>query len=164
MAGIREMAIDFRELDRLLDTLTDDRQVRSVYDKAVGEGARVLVNNLKAATPKGATGNLRRSVGQVTSAKARSRYGRNSRRGVVRIVGFRALRGGGNTEKGFHAHLIEDGTVERQTKAGRSTGRVAARNFAFPVLNFSRNMIQLRVLERARAEIARLVEKARNTS
>ena len=74
---------------------------------AVRAAAKDEIPEIKALTPKGPTGNLRRSVGLKIEKKKRNAT-------AVGILGYRA-RGGGNTsEKGFHAWWVENGTKYRQ--------------------------------------------------
>ena len=68
-------------------------------------------------------GNLKRSV-QAMSGQDRT-YGFWGK------VGF----GRGKGKKGHHALLLNDGTKPRETKAGKSTGRGPATQFAEPLAN-----------------------------
>ena len=74
---------------------------------AVREAAKEEIPEIKALTPKGPTGNLRRSVGVKVEKKRRNAT-------AVGILGYRLKRGGNNSEKGFHAWWVENGTKYRQ--------------------------------------------------
>jgi hypothetical protein len=74
---------------------------------AVREAAKDEIPEIKALTPKGPTGNLRRSVGVKVEKKRRNAT-------AVGILGYRLKRGGNNSEKGFHAWWVENGTKYRQ--------------------------------------------------
>jgi len=73
---------------------------------AVREAAKEEIPEIKALTPRGPTGNLRRSVGVKVEKKRRNAT-------AVGILGYRLKRGGNNSEKGFHAWWVENGTKVR---------------------------------------------------
>ena len=68
-------------------------------------------------------GNLKRSV--------QAKSGQDRTYGFWGKVGF----GRGKGKKGNHALLLNDGTKPRETKAGKSTGRGPATQFAEPLAN-----------------------------
>jgi hypothetical protein len=74
---------------------------------AVREAAKDEIPEIKALTPRGPTGNLRRSVGVKVEKKKRNAT-------AVGILGYRSKLGGNNSEKGFHAWWVENGTKYRQ--------------------------------------------------
>jgi hypothetical protein len=76
---------------------------------AVRDAAKEEIPEVKALTPRGPTGNLRRSVGVKVEKKKRNAT-------AVGILGYRAKIGGNNSEKGFHAWWVENGTKYRQPK------------------------------------------------
>lgn len=76
---------------------------------AVREAAKDEIPEIKSLTPRGPTGNLRRSVGIKVEKKKRNAT-------AVGILGYRSKRGGNNSEKGFHAWWVENGTKYRQPK------------------------------------------------
>jgi len=76
---------------------------------AVREAAKDEIPEIKALTPRGPTGNLRRSVGVKVEKKKRNAT-------AVGILGYRFKSGGNNSEKGFHAWWVENGTKFRQPK------------------------------------------------
>lgn len=76
---------------------------------AVRDAAKEEIPEIKALTPRGPTGNLRRSVGVKVEKKRRNAT-------AVGILGYRSKRGGNNSEKGFHAWWVENGTKYRQPK------------------------------------------------
>jgi hypothetical protein len=86
--------------------------------EAFRKGTTGLVNDVKTNVPKGKTGNLLRSVGTIGIPQD-----------IALLVGTR--KGGGY--KGWHGHLLENGTQERfrRTKAGKQvpTGKVRATHF-----------------------------------
>jgi len=63
---------------------------------------------LRRLTPKGPTGNLKRSI--ATKVK---RYKSGN---AVALVGYQAARGGGSKGRGFHQGFLEFGTKRRRTK------------------------------------------------
>lgn len=76
---------------------------------AVREASKDEIPEIKALTPKGPTGNLRRSVGFKLEKKRKNQT-------AVGVLGYRSKTGGSNREKGFHAWWIENGTMVRTPK------------------------------------------------
>jgi hypothetical protein len=91
---------------------------RKIFIEAFKKATVGLVQEVKSTIPQGKTKNLLRSVGQLAIP-----------RDVALLVGTR--KGGGY--KGWHGHLVENGTVERfrKTKKGDlvPTGRVIGTHF-----------------------------------
>lgn len=86
-----------------------------VLKKALGKAASVLVKEGRVALKskhKKKTGNLYRSISYI-----------QKRRKIGALAGFSRKRGGN------HAHLLDKGTKERYTRAGRYTGKLNASNF-----------------------------------
>ena len=83
---------------------------KSVQKKYLGSSVREVVKSavpeVKALTPRGPTGNLKRSVGLKLEKKTTA----------VGLVGYRRAAGGNNREKGFHAWWIENGVKVRRPK------------------------------------------------
>ena len=82
---------------------------KSVQKKYLGSSVREVVKEavpeVKALTPKGPTGNLRRSVGLKLEKKKTTT--------AVGLVGYRRAVGGSNRELGFHAWWLENGVRDR---------------------------------------------------
>jgi hypothetical protein len=78
--------------------------------KAVSEVAKDHIPRIKSFTPRGPTGNLRRSVGMRLEKKKRNAT-------AMSVLGYRRRAGGNNREKGFHAWWIDNG-VKRRTPNG----------------------------------------------
>lgn len=82
---------------------------KAVQRKYLGSSVREVVKDavpqVKALTPRGPTGNLRRSVGLKLEKKKTTT--------AVGIVGYRRGTGGNNRELGFHAAWVEDGVNDR---------------------------------------------------
>jgi hypothetical protein len=83
---------------------------RKYLGSSVREVVKAAVPEVKALTPKGPTGNLRRSVGLKLEKKKTTT--------AVGIVGYRSKTGGNNRELGFHAFWTEQGTKDRYPKSG----------------------------------------------
>lgn len=85
---------------------------KGVQKKYLGSSVREVVKSavpeVKALTPKGPTGNLRRSVGLKLEKKKTTT--------AVGLVGYRRAVGGSNRELGFHAWWIENGVKTRTAK------------------------------------------------
>lgn len=77
--------------------------------QAVSEVTKEHIPRLKSMTPRGPTGNLRRSVGMKLEKKKRNAT-------ALSVLGYRSRRGGTNREKGFHAWWIENGLKTRVPK------------------------------------------------
>jgi len=86
---------------------------RSIQKKylggAVREAAKDELPELKSLTPRGPTGNLRRSVGLKVEKKKNNAT-------AVGILGYRSRAGGNKAEQGFHAWWIENGVKVRKPK------------------------------------------------
>lgn len=86
------------------------RLSKSVQRKYLGAAVRQVVKDavpqVKALTPRGPTGNLRRSVGLKLEKKKKNTT-------VTGIVGYRSKSGGNRNELGFHAWWVENGTRDR---------------------------------------------------
>jgi hypothetical protein len=86
------------------------RLSKSVQRKYLGAAVRQVVKDavpqVKALTPRGPTGNLRRSVGLKLEKKKKNTT-------VTGIVGYRAKGGGNRNELGFHAWWVENGVRDR---------------------------------------------------
>jgi hypothetical protein len=82
---------------------------KGVQKKYLGSSVRQVVQEVvpevKALTPKGPTGNLRRSVGLKLEKKKTTT--------AVGLVGYRRAVGGSNRELGFHAWWVENGVKDR---------------------------------------------------
>ena len=78
---------------------------RKYLASSVREVVKAAVPEVKALTPKGPTGNLRRSVGLKLERKKTTT--------AVGLVGYRSKRDGSNREKGFHAYWSEEGVKDR---------------------------------------------------
>lgn len=89
---------------------------KGVQKKYLGSSVREVVKSavpeVKALTPKGPTGNLKRSVGLKLEKKKTTT--------AVGLVGYRRAVGGSNRELGFHAWWIENGVKTRTSKNGKS--------------------------------------------
>jgi hypothetical protein len=85
---------------------------RKYLGSSVREVVKAAVPEVKALTPKGPTGNLRRSVGLKLEKKKTTT--------AVGIVGYRSNSKANrkNTELGFHAFWTEQGTKDRYPKSG----------------------------------------------
>jgi hypothetical protein len=82
---------------------------RKYLGSSVREVVKAAVPEVKALTPKGPTGNLRRSVGLKLEKKKTTT--------AVGIVGYRSKTGGSNRELGFHAYWTEQGVNDRYPKS-----------------------------------------------
>jgi hypothetical protein len=75
---------------------------------SVREVSKAAIPEVKALTPKGPTGNLRRSVGVKLEKKKTTT--------ATGIVGYRRAAGGSNRELGFHAWWIDNGVKARTAR------------------------------------------------
>jgi len=85
---------------------------RKYLGSSVREVVKSAVPEIKALTPKGPTGNLRRSVGLKLEKKKTTT--------AVGVVGYRRAAGGSNRELGFHSWWIENGVKTRTPKNGKA--------------------------------------------
>jgi len=130
---------------------------RKYLKKAVRESIKPMVSPLKSATPRGKTGNLRRSVTTVV------RFGSKVTRGptesfkgtAIGIVGF-SRKGAKKNQKGDHSVLVEQGSKPRRRKSGASTGTMPPRHMLRETLASKKSS----VLSRLESEMAVRLEKA----
>jgi hypothetical protein len=114
-----------RDLDDLIRAYGElpGSLARKHLKAAIRRSIRPFVPALKAATPRGKTGNLRRSVKAIVrfgNKVSRSSWG-NFRGTAYGIVGF-SKGGQKKTQKGDHSVIVEGGTKARVRKRGGATG------------------------------------------
>lgn len=121
MADGVDVTVDFPELEEIKAAFRElppniaAKYMASALLKSIDPGLRLL----KSLTPKGPTGNLRRSI-----AKKSKRYSKGGKGAGVALAGFRAAPKGKESkanQKGHHQGFLEFGTKERKTK-----GRIAS--------------------------------------
>jgi hypothetical protein len=79
--------------------------------KAVVEVTKPHVQRVRSFTPRGPTGNLRRSVGVKVEKKKRNTT-------AMSVLGYRTRVGGSSREKGFHAWWLENGIADLRSPKG----------------------------------------------
>jgi hypothetical protein len=130
---------------------------------AIRRSIKPFVPALKSATPRGATGNLRRSVTTVVKFGTKvTRGSMDSFRGTsMGIVGF-SRKGKKKNQKGDHSVLVEAGSKPRQRKRRGPTGTMPPKHMLRDTLASKRSgilgnlEIEMGVsLERATQEAAR---------
>lgn len=105
-------------------------------------------DKLRSATPRGATGNLKRAT------KAKSMAG-----GGAKVY---ISRDGSTSGRGYHSHIVEKGTKARRTKKGASRGTMPAANYQEPILQQARGDFDRSVVKRLEAALrARLIAEIR---
>lgn len=108
-------ATSVQHLEEFFQELSDKDQ-RKIFLTAYRKSVKPLLADAKAAAPVGKTGNLRNSIG--TSELPNE---------IAILAGTLKRR------KGWHGHLVENGTVERfrRTKSGKqvSTGKMVGTHF-----------------------------------
>lgn len=107
------------ELRRKLKMMTP-QTTGQVLKKAISAISGPLTAAIKAATPVGKTGNLKKSIGQRVVAYRDGRI-------AIGFVGPRWH------NRGRHGHLVEFGTKRRFTKAGENRGIAQPNPFLGPV-------------------------------
>ena len=101
--GVEQILLGFSRLSKGVQ--------RKYLGAAVRQVVKDAVPQVKALTPRGPTGNLRRSVGLKLEKKKKNTT-------VTGIVGYRSSRGGNRNELGFHAWWVENGTRDRYPNGG----------------------------------------------
>ena len=96
--GVEQILLGFSRLSKAVQ--------RKYLGAAVRQVVKDAVPQVKALTPRGPTGNLRRSVGLKLEKKKKNTT-------VTGIVGYRSKSGGNRNELGFHAWWVENGTRDR---------------------------------------------------
>jgi hypothetical protein len=130
---------------------------RKYLKAAVRRSIKPMVSPLKAATPRGKTGNLRRSATTVV------RFGKKVTRGptesfkgtAIGIVGF-SRKGAKKNQKGDHSVLVEQGSKPRRRKSGASTGTMPPRHMLRETLASKKSS----VLSQLESEMAVSLERA----
>lgn len=124
-----DLAVDIEGVDSILRRYAGlSKGVQKKYlSSSVREVVKAKIPEVKALTPKGPTGNLRRSVGLKIERK---------RRGVtiVGLIGYRQKVGGNRNEQGFHSWWIENGVKMRSSANGRALKVPIERAKKYPYL------------------------------
>lgn len=135
-----------RALDRKMRKLTDKVQ-RRITRKAMKAGAKVIAKVAKQRTPRGPTGNLRRSMSVGKAVKIK-RYPNGT---LVAIIGP-------IWPTGAHGHWIEYGTQMRETKTGASRGKMTADPFLGPSWRLYNRMALMETAKVYKQEIERAAQ------
>lgn len=106
-----------KELTRRLNAIADHSARRGVIRKGLNAGATVMIKEARRNTPKGPTGNLKKSW-------KKSRVMRDD--GLPAIIVHNVAP---------HAHLVEFGTVYRFHKSGKAVGMMYYNPFFRKTLN-----------------------------
>ena len=125
--GVQELDDFFQEMSR-----ADQRRIMTDSWRIGTKPLITLAKQyIKSRTKKGGTGNLHKSIGFVP--------GRSRGKSIFVSAKVGARKFGGY--KGFHGHLFDAGTSERQTKQGYGRGRMPATNFFTEALNQTESSI-----------------------
>ena len=146
MANVREFDRDIRQMRDAFRSLPS-AIARKYIRKAVTEATKSLRSEVRAATPKGLTGNLRKGLS--TKFKYRSEG-----------AGFFSFRVGFDRKKAPHALLVEEGTKPRYTKKGAYRGRGPARRFFKPLIERHAPSVAQRLAERLRAGLEQAMRES----
>lgn len=120
-----------REIDRTLRNLPKELS-HQILGAAHLAASKPLVEKEKLLAPEGPTGNLVDSIGAMkTSIKKANAVGEV-------IVGPRKK----GQYKGFHAHMVEYGTRQRQTKKGANRGKMTPEPFAAPSFEQTKDQVE----------------------
>lgn len=137
---LRLVLTGHKEIDRTLRSLPDAVK-HSVQQQAHVDAAKPLIEKEKLLAPEGPTGNLVDSIGAVKIPLRRASFV-----GEVH-VGPRVRR----PYRGFHGHLVEFGTRERELKgrgkypAGTKRGVMTAKPFVRPALAQTQETVLARI-------------------
>lgn len=132
-----QIKIDADEVTEALDRL-DKRASADAVKKALRAGAKYLRPKVKAAAPKGPSGNERRKVGY------RVRRSKTAHSDYYAVVNSFSR----------HHHLVVDGSAPRFTKAGAARGRMPANPYIGRVADANQDA----ALAIAEAELARQLD------
>ncbi len=116
------------ELDRLFKQLSDSQR-RNIIVAAWRKASKPMIAEIKGdltATVGRVSGNLYKSIG-ASPVRGRAQLNLGARRFVPWA--------------GFHAHLINDGTVERYTESGAHRGAVAGTKFFDMAVNATKQQV-----------------------
>lgn len=140
-----KVSMKLEGLDKALEALSG-RNVgvakREVKKRAYGI-ARTTREKLRAAAPVGATKNLRKSH------KAKTTRG-----GGAEVF---VDRSGGPSGKGYHIHIVTEGTVQRRTKRGANRGSMPADDYVSPIIDAAQDQVRTELAPEVLAEIVKNV-------
>jgi HK97 gp10 family phage protein len=158
MAVIKMHVRNDELLEKLLRSLPGKIE-RRVTRVAVKAGGAVILKDAKRRAPKGPGGkdykggNLRRSMTQSRGLRVR-KYPRGGRQKYIAVAGP-------GWPLGAHGHLIESGTVKRETKKGANRGAITPDPFLEPAFKRKSREAQRKVTDRLWQQIQREAARAR---
>lgn len=136
---------------KALEAAPNVKFAKATAKGAFGEFAANTRDKLRAATPVGPTGNLKRATKSATTAG-----------GGAKVY---VSRDGSRSGLGYHSHIVEHGSKVRRTKKGANRGSMPAANYAEPVLSGARaefdSTIVPRIERRLRQKIRDEIRKGR---
>lgn len=134
-------------LDKALEALSGKNvgvAKREVKKRAYGI-TRTTRDRLRAASPVGATKNLRKSH------KART-----TRSGGAEVF---VDRSGGPSGKGYHIHIVTEGTSKRATKAGANRGTMPADDYVSPIVEAAQTQVRTEMSPEVLDAIVKNIER-----
>lgn len=124
----------WKELAQQLEALGSDKDVRKAMRDALRKSAEPMASYARSIAPKGATGNLAKSISIGSQLSSRQRRGRR------RPTKDEAEIFVGSSDR--KAHLVEFGTAPRyQKKSGKFVGQVPPQPFVRPAWEATKDRI-----------------------
>lgn len=152
----------FKEIDDVLKKLPDSLS-EPVIRAANRAAAKPLIDKAKANAPEGPTGHLVDSIGIANKVEEKGSIIKAGKGAVA--VGPRRGKGNRNTQ-GWHAHLVEYGTVKRSKKNGQITGVMPANPFMKPAWLSTQVEVRAKIKEElgksVKSLMKRTIKKASN--
>lgn len=139
--------LDPKDYMRVMNTLSElsTLEREGIIAKAISEGLSIIVKegkrNLSSSSTKVRTGNLSHSFKTLTNKKELKGYG-----------GFKR-------PQGAHAHLIDRGTVVRQTRKGANRGKVTGTLFWTKAVERNKDRAQKELMESVKKSIENIMKR-----
>jgi HK97 gp10 family phage protein len=140
------MMYGFDELEKMLGQLAKSMS-KTVMKNALKKAAVPIRDEAIQNAPGGPTGNLKKGIKISTQLTRRQRRYRKLGEAEVFV---------GTAPPAYHGHLVEFGTIEREWKSGKSTGRMTGKPFLRPAWDAKKGAA-LKILQ---IEVWRELEKA----
>jgi len=139
-----------KELDSKLKAMSA-KMSHSVLGAAHYAAAKPLIEKARLLAPEGPNGYLVDSIGAIKTPSKKANEVGEVKAGPRRRAPY----------KGFHGHLVERGTKERETKSGANRGVMPEHPFMEPAFNQTKGTIESRIRTELKKQILSVVKKGR---
>jgi len=150
MNGLSISVTGVNELDTVLRQMTG-KLTHTVVGAAHAAAAKPLVEKAKLLAPEGPNGYLVDSIGTVKISQKKANEVGEVEAGPRRRAPY----------KGYHGHLVERGTVKRQTDDGANRGVMPKHPFMAPAFEATKGQVESGIRVQLRKQILSAVKKGR---